>query len=160
MEDVRNSRARARVSQGWKHGQYTRYGDPFHSREERLSPLTKEGVDTALLLEYLSHYNEKYPTPENIKIKDFDEILKFSEDILFDLWKVFVPFLNKEKWLKETTGTALMRCQDYAFIKTYAEGLKKGCSHLDIGPGLGAHALYSLKALEANIRNDQIINLP
>lgn len=43
-----------------------------------------------------------------------------------------------------------MRCQDYAFIKTYAKNLKKGCFHLDLGPGLGSHAIYSLKALEAN----------
>ena len=84
MEDIKNSRARARISQGWKHGQLTRLGDPFHSREEQLSPWTKEGSDSAFVLEYLSHYNEKYPTPKVIKTKDFKEVLKFSENILLD----------------------------------------------------------------------------
>ena len=150
MEDIINSRARARLSQGWKTGQLLRIGDPFHSREEAMSPWTAEGTDAGLLLEYIANYNEKYPTPKEIQTEDFNEVLKFSENVITDAWKLCGPFLDEKKWEEETSGQALMRTQDYAFIKTFAKNLKKNCNHVDIGPGLGSHALYSLKAFEAN----------
>ncbi len=81
MEDIINSRARARLSQGWKTGQLLRIGDPFHSREEAMSPWTAEGTDAGLLLEYIANYNEKYPTPKEIQTEDFNEVLKFSENV-------------------------------------------------------------------------------
>ena len=150
MEDIINSRARARQSQGWKVGQFTRIGDPFHSREEAFSPWTSEGTDAGLLLEYIANYNEKYPTPKEIQVKDFDEVLKFSEEVIHDAYKLCGPFLDEKNWRIETSGQALMRTQDYAFIKTFSKELKKNCNHIDIGPGLGSHALYSMKAFESN----------
>ena len=150
MNDVENSRARARLSQGWATAEFTRIGDPFHSREESFSPWTAEGTDAGLLLEYIGNYNEKFPTPKEIQTKDFEEVLKFSENIIADAWKLCGPFLDKKKANEDTSGQALMRTQDYAFIKTFAKGLKNNCNHIDIGPGLGSHALYSLKALQAN----------
>ena len=150
MDDISISRYKARTSKGWGLGQKKRIGDPFHSIDEDLTPWYKEGFEAPLFMEWLSSFDEKYPTPENIKTKDFEELLKYSENILLDACKLIVPFLDKEKWKKEAIGQAHMRCQDYAFIKTYAKDLKKGCHHLDLGPGLGSHAIYSLKALEAN----------
>jgi hypothetical protein len=150
MEDAINSRARARLSQGWKTGQLLRIGDPFHSREEAHSPWTAEGTDVGYLLEYVTAYDEKYPTPKEIQTDDFDDVLKFSEEVLKDLIKLTAPFLDSKKWDEETNGQALMRTQDYGFIKTFAKDLKKGCNHVDIGPGLGSHALYSMKGLESN----------
>lgn len=97
MNDIENSRKRARTRNGWNLGQKKRIGDPFHGREDSLMPWYREGDDAPLFVEWLSTFDEKYPTPENIKTKDFNEILKFSENILIDAWKLFGPFLNKEK---------------------------------------------------------------
>jgi hypothetical protein len=43
--------------------------------------------------------------------------------------------------------TALTRAQDYSFIKRYGIDLPNHPAHLDIGPGMGSHALYSLPHL-------------
>ena len=97
MEDIVNSRARARLSQGWKTGQLLRIGDPFHSREEAMSPWTAEGTDAGLLLEYIANYNEKYPTPKEIQTEDFNDVLKPSEEVIADAWKLCGPFLDEKK---------------------------------------------------------------
>jgi|TARA_Y100000294_G_scaffold178031_1_gene206615 hypothetical protein len=151
MNDILISRYKGRVKRGWNLGQRIRIGDPFVSREEEQQPWYKEGYEAPLIMEWLSHYDEKYTTPENIKTNDFEEVLKYSEDILLNFSKLFGSFLDKKKFYIGINGHALMRCQDYAFIKTYAKNLKKeGCNHLDLGPRLGGAAIYSLKALEAN----------
>ena len=85
MEDIVNSRARARLSQGWKTGQLLRIGDPFHSREEAMSPWTAEGTDAGLLLEYIANYNEKrniWSTTDNNECRRRNKYLEYSRFLL------------------------------------------------------------------------------
>ncbi|GAG14298.1 unnamed protein product, partial [marine sediment metagenome] len=71
----------------------------------------------------------------------------------------FVPFLDavESGFEKNIVCTALVRAQDYCALRSFCKDLKGPLNHLDIGPGLGSHAIYSLKgfnscfyALEAN----------
>jgi hypothetical protein len=43
-----------------------------------------------------------------------------------------------------------VKVQDFSAIRTWAKDLSKAPCHLDIGPGLGANALYSLYGLNSN----------
>ena len=70
MNDILISRYEGRVKRGWNLGQRIRIGDPFVSREEEQQPWYKEGYEAPLIMEWLSHYDEKYTTPENIKTND------------------------------------------------------------------------------------------
>ncbi len=92
-------------------------------------------------------FYEEYPTPEQIKTIDYEEMKLFIEQQVRVLFKHFVPFakeseLDFENYIK---CTALIRLQDYCFIRTFCKNLDNSLNHLDIGPGLGSHSFYSLK---------------
>ncbi len=146
MEDILDSRRRAMIQQGWIYGErMNRIGDPFKWVDgDQLSQFKKIDGELAFL-QFLSMSGEIYNTPQKI-CTDYDD--KLRQDIsqnLRDSFKYFVPFksleqLNFEKYIE---STASVKQQDYSAIKTFCKGLGKGIHHLDIGPGLGANALYS-----------------
>ncbi|MCK5505994.1 MAG: class I SAM-dependent methyltransferase, partial [Thermodesulfovibrionia bacterium] len=46
-------------------------------------------------------------------------------------------------------SSALVRAQDYSAIRSLCSDIKSGISHLDIGSGIGSHAVYSLKGFNS-----------
>lgn len=99
---------------------------------------------------YISMFYEQYPVPESIRTDDYEEVRGHIEAQLRQLCTDLMPFLPVSGDLENNIiCTAITRAQDYSFIKTFATELPESVDHLDIGPGLGSHAMYSLGALNS-----------
>jgi hypothetical protein len=147
--DVIESYKRAIVDQKWIFGErMNRIGDPFLWVDgEQLSQF--DGLSSALsVLQYLAMSGEIYETPESIRTDDYEELKKLIEDRLRRVYSYFVPFVSSQDYEFENyiLSTASVKLQDYCGLRTFCD-LQPGISHLDIGPGLGANAIYSLWGL-------------
>lgn len=150
MNDIVQSLNRAMVRQGWISGdKFHRIGHPFvwvDGERHYLDSLS----DSQSIIPYVSMFYEQYPTPDEILTSDYEQIKEHCEKQLRLFCKHFFPMLPWSGYNLETNiiCNALVRTQDYCFIKTYCNDLEGKIKHLDIGSGLGNHALYSLKAWE------------
>lgn len=146
MDDIKESLNRAMCAQGWLFGdKMSRLGHPFlwvDGDQQGFIYLAKE-VRAVML--GLSMFYEEYETPQEIRPADYEKMLGHVRETLSKTVSHFAPFLSeKPEWLNYVHCSALTRTQDYCAIKTYAKELGKNIKHLDIGPGLGGHAIYSL----------------
>ena len=151
MKDIEKSLERAMIEQGWYFGdKVSRLGSPFEwtENEQKSNILTLQGL--LAIRFYFSMFYVQRQTPDKIMIDDYEEVKKYCEDSLKDVFKHFFPFLPLDKtWLNHIESQAMIRTQDYCFIKTFCEDMPKKISHIDIGPGLGSSAIYSLKYLNS-----------
>jgi len=152
MKDIINSLNRALIDQEWVYGdKLQRIGNPFMWVDGDRTPALYivEGVQA--FLQYLTMFYEEYPMPEDIVTSDYDEMRQHIESSLRQAFNHFVPFLDVKEsgFEKNILSTTTTRVQDYCAIRHLCKGLSKQLNHLDIGPGLGSHAIYSLKGFDA-----------
>jgi SAM-dependent methyltransferase len=151
VNDIIESYKRAIIDQKWIFGErMNRIGDPFLWVDgEQLSQF--DGLSSALsVLQYLAMSGEIYETPSSIRTDDYEELKEVIEDRLRRAYSYFVPFLSSQDYEFESyiKSTSSVKVQDYCALRTFCD-LKDGVSHLDIGPGLGANAIYSLWGLNS-----------
>ena len=151
MLDIIESYKRATIEQKWVFGErMNRIGDPFVWVDgEQLSQFDRLS-DSLSVLQYLAMSGEIYETPEAIRTDDHDEVYGTIEGKLRRSFSYFVPFISSRDYGFEDyiKSTASVKLQDYCVLRTFCD-LKPGLAHLDIGPGLGANAIYSLWGLMA-----------
>ena len=149
MIDILNSKKAAQVRDGWLFGaRMNRMGDPFEWIDGNALSHLAQVKGTLALLQYLAMSGEIYPPHDDLVVDNYADVLALIENKLRDCVSHFVPFSKdwQEKFDVYIRSTASVKAQDYSFIKRYAPSLSAPV-HLDIGPGLGANAIYSLKAL-------------
>ncbi|MFH1593951.1 MAG: hypothetical protein ABID09_04575 [Candidatus Omnitrophota bacterium] len=153
MEDIIRSLNRAFISQGWAYGEKLhRIGNPFSWVDaDQLSKVEVVHGPQAFL-QYLTMFFEQYPTPERIRTDDYDEMLRTIEECLSKAYRHFVPFPSdmEDDFKKSVTCNAVVRAQDYCALRSFCGGISSPINHLDIGPGLGTHAVYSRKGFDSN----------
>lgn len=153
IKDITESLGRALLRQGWLFGhKANRIGDPFVWVDGDQTASVRELSDTVAALQYASMFEEVYPTPVSIVSDDMDHMQGQIEQVLREFYAYMVPFLdpNKADFDKYLRGTAAIRAQDYSTIRRWCGDLPKAPVHLDIGPGLGTHATYSLLGFSSN----------
>ncbi len=153
MDDVRQSLKRALSNQGWNYGdKQHRIGNPFEWVDGDLTPNLGKVTGVRGLLQYLSLIYEKYPLPDEIRVNDYDEMRAYIEGVIRRLYYSFIPFehsveLDSEVYIE---STAVVRAQDYSAIRSLCPNIKSDINHLDIGSGMGSHAVYSLKGFNSS----------
>jgi hypothetical protein len=152
MGDIKESLKRAMVDQGWILGdRATRIGCPFDWTENENKQNIVNLEDLLAVAFYFSMFYVKKETSPQIMVPDHDEVKKLCRDELHNIFKHFFPFLpSNDTWNNYIESQAMVRTQDYCFIKKYCENIPKGVQHLDIGPGLGSSAIYSLNLFESD----------
>ncbi len=153
MKDFFNSLEKAMLSQRWVFDdRWSRIGNPFSwvdgSRMDGHSFLKQEYA----ILQCLSMYYEEYESPEVLKkSKQHDECFNSLNETLEKVVSHFFPSLEIDKRIKNNIKcTALARTQDFSFNELFLSELPNKPVHLDIGPGLGTHAIYSNKILNSS----------
>jgi len=146
MKDILESLNKSRIKSGWLYGEkMNRIGDPFQwvdgeqlNKFDNLSRAQK-------FLQFLSMSGEIYKNPKQIRIPNYKKIENKIKVKLTEIFQKFIPFtsVNKLKFNKYLVSTASVKQQDYSFLKKFCKKLAKRINHLDIGPGLGANAIYS-----------------
>lgn len=143
MKDFLNSQENAALRQGWAFDdRWSRIGSPYIWVDgDRMDSML---TDQYAMLQFLSMYYEKYETLAALKTSDHDAVYKKGEETLRGMLDFYFPFLPQDKRVKNNIEcTALTRTQDYCFIRQFCKDLAANPTHLDIGPGLGSHAMYS-----------------
>ena len=150
MEDIKISLKKELVKQGWTHGdRWSRLGTPFECVDEDHTPILYAIDGIRSLLQFSSMFYEKYKTPKEIISANFDRIHSDYNNILSECINDLVPFIDKyNKWDHYIESMSLVRTQDFSFIDKYAE-LDSKINHLDFGPGLGSHSIYSIKGFNS-----------
>lgn len=152
MEDVVESLKKSLIEQRWYLGdRFYRLGHPFQWVDGDYSNLQiAEGMIG--VAKYFSMCYETYPTPDHVKSKDFNQIYDHNRGAYQRLFEDLFPFLdsNDKDFSQYIEATTCTRTQDYSFIKRYGTDLPaSNVHHIDIGPGLGSHAVYSLDAFSS-----------
>ena len=148
-DDIIQSLQKALATQKWIEGdQFHRIGQPFEWIDAGITPGHRQLSELASMLPHFTMIYEEYPTPQEIVTLDFDNVRNDIRSIMIDVFRSYFPFLNLDDYTRYFDATALTRAQDYGFIKSFS-GLTERLRHLDIGPGLGSHAFYSLKAFDS-----------
>jgi len=152
MNDIKESLKKAMVEQKWIFGdRATRIGCPFDwtETESKESIIKLEGLLAVAF--YFSMLYVKKETSPQILIDEHDAVKKLCYEQMFGIFNHFFPFLPMDDaWSNNIESQAMIRTQDYCFIRKYCEGLKPGIQHLDVGPGLGSSAIYSLNLLKSD----------
>ena len=155
MKDIERSLDKAMVKEQWLFGgkQIQRTGNPFEWVESRtavVKTIQRFGGMLALI-RWFQTYDELYPTPDELIIDEYEKVREMYKEKLIDALNYFTPFLDLAQINQNALeGMATMRTVDYCFIKKFANSLSTGFNHLDLGPGLGTHALYSLEEFKSN----------
>ena len=153
MRDIKESLKKALVEQGWLFGdRAARIGSPFDwtENETKQNIVSLEGLLAVAF--YFSMFYVKKDTSPQIRTSDHDEVKELCEVELLGLFKHFFPFLPlADPWKNYIESQAMVRTQDYCFIKKYCADMPHEIQHLDVGPGLGSSAIYSLNLLELNL---------
>ena len=140
------------VEQKWIFGdRATRIGCPFDwtETESKESIIRLEGLLAVAF--YFSMLYVKKDTSPQILIEEHDAVKEFCHQQMFNIFRHFFPFLPvDDAWRNNIESQAMIRTQDYCFIKKYCKDLKPGTQHLDVGPGLGSSAIYSLNLLHSD----------
>lgn len=152
MTDIRQSLQRALVEQGWVFGdKCTRLGNPFEWTENQKKSNILDLQDSLAIRFYFTLYYVKCATTDEVWLEEHDQVLDYCEKKMWKSFKHFFPFMNNSAdWTNYIESQALVRTQDYCFIKKHCPKLSKKFSHLDIGPGLGSSAIFSLKFFDSN----------
>ncbi|MCK5013492.1 MAG: hypothetical protein KAS66_06705 [Candidatus Omnitrophica bacterium] len=153
MDDIRKSLKKAISDQGWIYAdRQHRIGNPFEWVDGDLTANLGAFTGVRGLLQYLSLFYEQYPLPDSIKTEDYDQMRQYIEGVIRRLYNNLVPFepavdLDPKAYIE---SSALVRAQDYSIICSLCPDMKKkGINHLDIGSGIGSHAVYSLKGFDS-----------
>jgi hypothetical protein len=88
-------------------------------------------------------FYEIYPTPDTILCADFEEAVAEIHASAARIFRLCFPFLAFSDYRKYLDAMTVTRAQDYGFIRSFADLGSSRIRHLDIGPGIGSHALYS-----------------
>ena len=150
INQILESAAKGRRINELYHGKFKRVGDPFVSVDDEVDLVIKHKKPHEFFYEMLSNYDEKYKTPKEFLVKDFDKVyLQIKKNFNF-LNDIIGPWKKKTKFFqKELDGHAFNKAQDFAFIKKYSN-LKTNINHLDLGPGIGSASFYSLYYFKSN----------
>ncbi len=149
-DDILQSRDAALQRDGWLYGErFNRIGDPFRWVDGDQMEHIGNSPAVITVLQYLAMSGEIYDTPKAIRCNDFDAMHGKIREALAEAVQVLVPFETPQDFALYIDSTASVKAQDYGAICTWAAGLPERPRHLDIGPGLGANALYSLIGLGA-----------
>ena len=151
MNDIKESLKRAMVEQKWIFGdRATRIGCPFDwtETESKESIIKLEGLLAVAF--YFSMLYVKKETSPQILIEEHDTVRDLCRERMFSIFKHFFPFLPMDDaWRNNIESQAMIRTQDYCFIRKYCSGLAPGIQHVDVGPGLGSSAIYSLNLFDS-----------
>ena len=94
MKDIKESLERAMIEQGWYFGdKVIRLGSPFEWTENEQKSNIVTLQDLLAVRFYFSMFYVQRPTPDKIMIDDYNEVKKYCEDSLKDVFKHFFPFL-------------------------------------------------------------------
>ena len=128
-----------------------RVGDPFQWVDGNQMSHLKSVSGVLAVLQYLAMSGEVYETPVAIKTGNHDQLLSLIEQQLHCVYESLIPFRASEEsqFDQYIRSTASVKVQDYCSIVHFCKDLPKYPRHLDIGPGLGANAIYSLFGLGA-----------
>ncbi len=146
-QDIEASRDRALTAQGWLFGErFNRIGNPFVWVDGEQMPGLYAAQGPLSVLQYLAMSGEIYETPAAIRTPDHDRVRRDLEMRLHQAYRHFVPFLDEEAsgFRRYIDSTASVKVQDYGAIRTFCPDLPAAPRQLDIGPGLGGNALYSV----------------
>lgn len=153
IKEINNSRDLKIIKDGWLYGElFNRIGNPFQWVDgDQMHGLGSDSTSVSIM-QYLAMSGEIYPLHKNIIFPDWEKALGEIESEIRDILEFFIPKdiweeMNVEQYIK---STASVKIQDYATLKTFGVNLGKGSRHLDIGPGLGANAIYSTKLFNFN----------
>lgn len=150
MKDIVESLNRAMIQQGWMCGNKAfRIGNPFEWVDADRQPYLYSVQNVLAIIQYLSMFYEEYPTPDTIVTDDYEEMKAHCEERLRATMRHFAPFWWPSASENYINCTAIGRVQDYCFIRTFCNGLRTGINHLDLGPGLGTHCIYSMKGFDS-----------
>lgn len=153
MDDIIASMKRAYARDGWLWGSVLfRLGNPFGWADYDQHPEQTFLAGTTAFLRFIFLFYGEYPTPEEIRSKDFDKGLETITDVLRKSCRHFVPstVLKRFSVEKGIQAHALVRAQDFGFLQNHCNDLPSHPHHLDIGPGLGTHAIYSVKQFQSH----------
>ena len=100
-------------------------------------------------MQHFSMFYESYPAPDNIKCDDWDHTFDRTHSILKSVFQLYFPWAQDEIYDQYLYCVANVRMQDYGFIKNFSNLASTKLKHLDIGPGLGSHSLYSQCGFES-----------
>ena len=151
MNDIVESMRRALVEQEWMFGdRAARLGSPFEWTENKnkANLLDLDGLYAVAF--YFSMFYVQKETPPEMRVDELDRVREYCAVELGKAFAHFLPFLaGRKTWVHRVQSQALIRAQDYSFIRCHCRGLPEHVHHIDIGPGLGSSALYSLKFLSS-----------
>lgn len=151
MQDVRESLKRALVEQGWIFGdRVARLGSPFEWSENQHKANILDLENMYAVAFYFSMFYVQKETPKEMLVPEYEEVNQYCREKIVEAFNHFFPFLaDSETWAHHVQSQALIRTQDYSFIKRHCTGLPGHPNHIDVGPGLGSSALYSLRFLKS-----------
>ena len=147
MQDIISSRNTEISSEGWLFGEkFNRIGNPFEWVDG--NQLTNLGTSSSTinLIQYLSMSGEIYETPDSIRVPDHDLLLQKMAEFIREVILGYIPRNIYDKYSLEryVLSTASVKLQDYCALKSWCGSyFDTSRVHLDIGPGLGANAVYS-----------------
>jgi len=150
MKDVQESLEKALIRDGWVLGTNTfiRTGNPFEwiDGDSSTMKVIKQYSGVISLVKWLLRFDEIYSTPEDLRLDEYEKVKNLYIDKLQSAFDFYAPFFPKADFHKiAIEGLAKVRTTDFCFIKKFANYLPSdGISHVDIGPGLCSHSVYSL----------------
>ena len=148
--DIVESLKRALIVQKWNEGdRLHRIGHPFQWVDVEKSPGAHELSELSAFLAHYTMWYEQYPTPNTIMCADFESALSEIRRVALYVFRLYFPFLPVDEYDKYLDALANKRAQDYGFIRSFSDLGTSGIRHLDIGPGLGSHVLYSRYAFRS-----------
>jgi len=151
INDILHSKSLALQKNGWIFGELlNRIGDPFTWVDGDQMQHVGDFSSLITVLQYLTMSGEIYDTPIEIKPENHDAMFEKIRSELKSIVNSLVPFQTQNDFAVYIESTASVKVQDFSAIRTWANDLPDSPSHLDIGPGLGANALYSLFGLNSN----------
>jgi len=150
LEDISRSRSAALQRDGWLYGELmNRIGDPFTWIDgDQIEHIGGNGYQVSIL-QYLSMSGEIYITPDAIRSSDHDEMLANIRSELGKVIECLFPYAVLDDLGMYLDSTASVKAQDYSAIKSWTNDIPDTPVHIDIGPGLGANAIYSRIGLNA-----------
>ena len=95
-------------------------------------------------------FYESYPVPDTIKEK-YSKIYNIIKKDFTEIFDFLMPMIQNKKIDSYIDCLSQTKAQDFAFISTYSdlENMKQ-ITHIDIGPGLGSHAMWSVRGFNAS----------
>ena len=145
-DDITNSLNSFFVKKGWAFGElFNRIGNPFQWVDgDQLKGLGSNNP-TVNFIQYLTMSGEIYDLFHLIKYKKSREDKKILTEKLQKIVSNFFPrnFWNTFDIDNYINSTVSVKIEDFASLNYFGFKNFSNPKHLDIGPGLGANALYS-----------------